>query len=95
MIGNCAGIFYALGDCWSFHTAKSHTGHHAARAGGKSLDRTLLRAILCCALDRLLATPRGQVHHRDYVAAIMNASPDARLGGPLPRLAGTDIRALW
>jgi hypothetical protein len=27
MIGNCAGIFYALGDCRSFRTAKSHSGH--------------------------------------------------------------------
>jgi glucose uptake protein GlcU len=26
MIGNCAGTFYALGDCWSFHTAKTRNG---------------------------------------------------------------------
>jgi hypothetical protein len=25
MRGNCAGIFYALGDCWIFHTAKTHS----------------------------------------------------------------------
>src|SRR5438445_2366519 len=34
MIDNCAGIFYALGDCWSFHTAKTHCGSRAFwRAG--------------------------------------------------------------